>query len=175
MTDTPSQLQDIAFENLPDSLQKAASFAGWTSLMPVQARAIPYILEQRNMMIQARTGSGKTGAFLLPLLEKLNPKHLYYHPNGKEGMMLNIFAKAWASVDHIKPVSAGGKDELDNYVAACWGCNNTLREKTSKNGKPRPISKIENDWDGLSGVYPQLLGTFGAKEDDWSRLIKRSA
>ncbi len=41
--------------------------------MPVQARAIPYLLTKRNMMIQARTGSGKTGAFLLPMLERLDP------------------------------------------------------------------------------------------------------
>lgn len=42
--------------------------------MPVQARAIPYLLARRDMMIQARTGSGKTGAFLLPMLERLDPK-----------------------------------------------------------------------------------------------------
>jgi len=41
--------------------------------MPVQARAIPYLLAKRDMMIQARTGSGKTGAFLLPMLERLDP------------------------------------------------------------------------------------------------------
>ncbi len=41
--------------------------------MPVQARAIPYLLAGRNLLIQARTGSGKTGAFLLPLLERLDP------------------------------------------------------------------------------------------------------
>src|SRR5687767_13080276 len=41
--------------------------------MPVQARAIPRLLAKRNLMIQARTGSGKTGAFLLPLLEELDP------------------------------------------------------------------------------------------------------
>lgn len=40
--------------------------------MPVQARAIPYLLTGRDMMIQARTGSGKTGAFLLPMLERLD-------------------------------------------------------------------------------------------------------
>jgi len=40
--------------------------------MPVQARGIPYLIARRNMMIQARTGSGKTGAFLLPLLESLD-------------------------------------------------------------------------------------------------------
>ncbi len=41
--------------------------------MPVQARTIPYLLAGRNIMVQARTGSGKTGAFLLPMLERLDP------------------------------------------------------------------------------------------------------
>ena len=42
--------------------------------MPVQARAIPYLLDRRDVMIQARTGSGKTGAFLLPMIEQLDEK-----------------------------------------------------------------------------------------------------
>ena len=66
-------LPDITIEQLPERLREAAARAGWTSLMPVQARAIPYMLGARNMMIQARTGSGKTGAFLLPMLERLDP------------------------------------------------------------------------------------------------------
>src|SRR6185436_14666106 len=41
--------------------------------MPVQGRAIPYVLAGRGVLIQARTGSGKTGAFLLPMLERLDP------------------------------------------------------------------------------------------------------
>ncbi|MBU2610750.1 MAG: DEAD/DEAH box helicase [Chloroflexi bacterium] len=41
--------------------------------MPVQARTIPYLLAGREMMVQARTGSGKTGAFILPMLERLDP------------------------------------------------------------------------------------------------------
>ncbi|MBN1482787.1 DEAD/DEAH box helicase [candidate division KSB1 bacterium] len=40
--------------------------------MPVQARIIPYLLEEKDVAIQARTGSGKTGAFLLPMIERLN-------------------------------------------------------------------------------------------------------
>jgi ATP-dependent RNA helicase DeaD len=35
--------------------------AGWTELMPVQARALPYLLAGRELMVQSRTGSGKTG------------------------------------------------------------------------------------------------------------------
>jgi ATP-dependent RNA helicase DeaD len=66
-------LQDTTLELLPERLRGAAGRAGWTSLMPVQARAIPYLLAGRDMMIQARTGSGKTGAFLLPMIERLDP------------------------------------------------------------------------------------------------------
>ena len=66
-------LPDMTIEQLPERLREAATRAGWLTLMPVQARAIPYMLAARNMMIQARTGSGKTGAFLLPMLERLDP------------------------------------------------------------------------------------------------------
>jgi ATP-dependent RNA helicase DeaD len=65
-------LPDVTLEQLPVRLRDAAARAGWTVLMPVQARGIPYLLAARNMMIQARTGSGKTGAFVLPMLERLD-------------------------------------------------------------------------------------------------------
>jgi ATP-dependent RNA helicase DeaD len=66
-------LADLTLEQLPVNLRQAAARAGWDSLVPVQSRAIPYLLAGRNMMIQARTGSGKTGAFLLPMLSRLDP------------------------------------------------------------------------------------------------------
>jgi len=69
----PNTIPDTTIEQLPAALQQAAARASWDTLMPVQARAIPYLMAGRNMMIQARTGSGKTGAFLLPMLERLDP------------------------------------------------------------------------------------------------------
>jgi ATP-dependent RNA helicase DeaD len=68
-------LPEVTLEQLSERLRAAAAHAGWTSLMPVQARAIPHLLAGQNMIIQARTGSGKTGAFLLPMLERLDPTH----------------------------------------------------------------------------------------------------
>ena len=65
-------IPDVSMEQLPARLHAAASRAGWTALMPVQARGIPYLIAGHNMMIQARTGSGKTGAYLLPMLERLD-------------------------------------------------------------------------------------------------------
>lgn len=58
--------------DLPEKLQQGVRRAGWAELMPVQAKAIPYLFARRDMMIQSRTGSGKTGAYLLPLLELIN-------------------------------------------------------------------------------------------------------
>ena len=66
-------MPDLTLDQLPQGLREAAGRSGWTDLMPVQARAMPYLLAGRDMMIQARTGSGKTGAYLLPMLKRLNP------------------------------------------------------------------------------------------------------
>lgn len=66
-------LPEAALQDLPDRIRAAVKLAGWTKLMPVQSRAIPYLLARRDMLIQARTGSGKTGAFLLPMVERLDP------------------------------------------------------------------------------------------------------
>ena len=63
----------ITLNDLPERLRQAATLAGWTDLMPVQARGIPYLFSMRDTMIQSRTGSGKTGAYLLPILEMVNP------------------------------------------------------------------------------------------------------
>ena len=67
------KLPEATLADLPEKLRKGAAEAGWTELMPVQSKAIPYLFSQRDMMIQSRTGSGKTGAYLLPLLEMINP------------------------------------------------------------------------------------------------------
>lgn len=66
-------LADVTVDQLTQPLQDAVARAGWPSLMPVQARSIPYLMAGRDVMVQARTGSGKTGAFLLPMLERLDP------------------------------------------------------------------------------------------------------
>ncbi|MEG1609760.1 MAG: DEAD/DEAH box helicase [Bilophila sp.] len=66
-------LPEVQLTDLPQVLQDACARAGWASLMPVQMRALPYLLEGRDLMVQSRTGSGKTGTYLLPLMARLNP------------------------------------------------------------------------------------------------------
>ncbi len=69
----PDILPTASLADLPEKIRQGAAAAGWTELMPVQAQAIPYLYAQRDMMIQSHTGSGKTGAYLFPLLDLVNP------------------------------------------------------------------------------------------------------
>ncbi len=66
-------LDEITTEDLPDQVEQAMRAAGWDDLMPVQRKALPYMLDHRDLIVQSQTGSGKTGAFLLPLFELLDP------------------------------------------------------------------------------------------------------
>ena len=66
-------LPEVSLADLPQLLQTACAKAGWNNLMPVQSRTLPYLLEGRDLMVQSRTGSGKTGTYLLPLMARLNP------------------------------------------------------------------------------------------------------
>ncbi len=65
-------LPSVKIGDLPPRLSEATARAGWASLTPVQSKAMPYIFAQRPMMVQARTGSGKTGAFIMPIMELVN-------------------------------------------------------------------------------------------------------
>lgn len=66
-------LPEIPFDQWPEGLRQAMARAGWNGPTPVQAKSLPYILEDRDLMVQSRTGSGKTGAFVLPILHGVKP------------------------------------------------------------------------------------------------------
>lgn len=67
-----NSLPSVSLGDLPPRLSEATQRAGWTSLTPVQSKAMPYIMAKRPLMVQARTGSGKTGAFIMPIMEIVN-------------------------------------------------------------------------------------------------------
>ncbi len=70
--DSDDVLPEISVEKLTQEMREACNRAGWQSLTPVQAKSIPYFLAGRDMMVQSRTGSGKTGAYLLPIIQKID-------------------------------------------------------------------------------------------------------
>ena len=69
----PQATSDIQFQtlNLSRPLLRAIEALGFVSPTAIQAKAIPYGLSGRDVCASAVTGSGKTAAFLLPILERL--------------------------------------------------------------------------------------------------------
>ncbi len=57
--------------DLIDPILKALSTEGYTTPTPIQAQSIPLILEQRDLLGCAQTGTGKTAAFAIPILQLL--------------------------------------------------------------------------------------------------------
>ncbi len=67
MTD-PSQV----FADLPEDILAGLHDLGWKEPMPVQARVLPVMREGKDLIVQARTGSGKTGAFGIPIVGQVD-------------------------------------------------------------------------------------------------------
>ena len=58
---------------LAPELLKAVSDKGYETPTPIQAQAIPIVLSGKDLMGGAQTGTGKTAAFTLPLLQRILP------------------------------------------------------------------------------------------------------
>jgi len=69
-------MESVRFEEMGLSEQtlKAVTEMGFEEASPIQAKAIPAQLRGEDIIGQAQTGTGKTAAFGIPLLEKINPK-----------------------------------------------------------------------------------------------------
>ncbi len=63
-----------SFGDIPDEILRSIRELGWTVPMPVQAKVIPLMQRRIDVIVQAHTGSGKTGAFAIPMVSALDPE-----------------------------------------------------------------------------------------------------
>ena len=70
-------METIRFEelNLDTRILRAVEEMGFEEASPIQAKAIPVVMEGKDIIGQAQTGTGKTAAFGIPLLQKIDPKN----------------------------------------------------------------------------------------------------
>ena len=66
----------MKFQQLPvkDEIKKSLKEIGFTEMFQIQENAIPPMLEGKNVLGQAKTGTGKTAGFGVPMLQKLDPE-----------------------------------------------------------------------------------------------------
>ena len=75
--------QPFSTLQLPPALLRNLDDLEYHAMTPIQAKALPLALAGRDLIAQAKTGSGKTAAFGIPLLIQLNPRHF-----GVQGLVL---------------------------------------------------------------------------------------
>jgi ATP-dependent RNA helicase RhlE len=69
--ETPQEITSFSELELTAPLMQAVKEAGYEKPTPIQARAIPHLLKGRDLLGLAQTGTGKTAAFVLPILQRL--------------------------------------------------------------------------------------------------------
>lgn len=106
--------------NLNENIQKALDEMGFESSTQIQQEAIPVILEGKDIIGQSNTGTGKTAAFGIPILEKIDkdlrlPQAIVLLPTRELAVQVaNEFRKIGKYMEGIKTVSVyGGADIRD--------------------------------------------------------------
>jgi ATP-dependent RNA helicase RhlE len=93
--------------SLRPELQQALSDQGYTTPTPIQAQAIPHLLEGRDLLGIAQTGTGKTAAFTLPILQKLTDVGIRPRPGQVRALILTPTRELAIQID----------DSVKNYGA----------------------------------------------------------
>ena len=135
-TDSPITFNDLG---LDQGLLKALNEVGYETPTPIQEKTIPPMLQGRDVLGQAHTGTGKTAAFALPVLSKLNfqpkkPGTMVLVPTRELAIQVSEAFQAYAV--HIKgfrvlPVY-GGQDYRGTDKSA-WTRHSCRRRDTGQN------------------------------------------
>ena len=109
--------------NLSFELNRAIEELGYTEATPVQAQCIPPVLEGRDVIGQSQTGTGKTAAFGLPLLEKLvvldkrTPQILIMTPTRELALQVSQELRKFAKyIEGVKIVTVYGGDPITGQI-----------------------------------------------------------
>ena len=115
MTTTFKQL------GINSELEKSLKKNGILEPTPIQAQAIPSLLDGRDVIAQAQTGTGKTLAFLLPILEKINPNKkavqaLIVTPTRELAIQITAEAKKYSDIKGINQLSVYGGQDVEQQI-----------------------------------------------------------
>lgn len=109
---------------LSGSTLKSIDEMGYKIPSPIQAQAIPFVLAGRDVVGQAQTGTGKTAAFMVPILEKINPNNrnvqaLILCPTRELAVQVHDEAKKFAKNNRdINILSVYGGQSYDPQIRA---------------------------------------------------------
>ncbi len=107
--------------DLDEQLLEALSYMGFETATPVQEQAIPQIIADKDLIVCAQTGTGKTAAFILPILHKLmQKKHtgintLIIVPTRELAIQIDQEIEAFSYFTHAQSLPLYGGDSGSNW------------------------------------------------------------
>ena len=110
--------------NISNEICRAVLDMGFEEATPIQSQAIPVILEGKDIIGQSQTGTGKTAAFGIPLLERINPddrrlQALILCPTRELAIQVSEeFRKLLKYKDNIRVLPIYGGQPIDRQIAA---------------------------------------------------------
>jgi ATP-dependent RNA helicase RhlE len=119
-SDTDSSLE-FASVGLSENLQRAVAAQGYTVMTPIQAKAIPIVLAGRDVMGAAQTGTGKTAAFSLPLLQKMLPHETASMSPARHPVRALVIAPTRELADQVAANIKGYAAQTKLRVAVVYG------------------------------------------------------
>ena len=119
-------MEHLRFEdmNISNEICRAVLDMGFEAATPIQSQAIPVILEGKDIIGQSQTGTGKTAAFGIPLLERINPEDrrlqaLILCPTRELAIQVSEeFRKLLKYKDNIRVLPIYGGQPIDRQIAA---------------------------------------------------------
>ncbi len=112
---TRPKFSDLA---LLEELQDAIRSQGYEQPTPIQSEAIPHLLKQRDLLGIAQTGTGKTAAFALPILDRLGRDPVELESKSTRVLVLTPTRELAAQIEKSFAVYGGN---LDIYQALIFG------------------------------------------------------
>lgn len=116
--------------NLIEEIQKALTKSGYVTATPIQAQAIPHILNKSDLLGIAQTGTGKTAAFTLPILQLMfndkkpgnNPRTLILAPTRELAAQIGESIREYGAFTGFRStVIFGGVAQEPQVKALCRG------------------------------------------------------
>jgi len=150
---------------LPDKILQAVAKVGFTTPSPIQAETIPILMEGRDVVGLAQTGTGKTAAFALPVLSQLDPQAR--HPQAL--VLLNLTRDQLDRVGEINKIERAlrGAVEAHPDMLVIANCDDVLMTSVAYDAKNVIWVSAGAGWLGDSVTCPRTGGHVVRTEDDW--------
>jgi ATP-dependent RNA helicase DeaD len=161
-------LAEVGFDELALSpeIRRALADRGYTHPTPVQAQAFDPVMQGKDLIVRSKTGTGKTAAFGLPLLEKMDPAD-------KAVRALVLCPTRELALQVASEISDLGKHKGVRVTAIYGGASMKEQEDALESGSPIVVGTPGRIWDHIRRKNLKLQGCRHAVLDEADEMLNQ--